>query len=60
MTKPKYEIEEEAGGYVRNGDVLEWHWKGEPEAKASSAPDEPEEKAGAAPKKRGRPKKTDA
>ena len=58
MTKPKFEIEEEAGGYVRNGDVLEWHWKGEPEAKASSAPDEPEEKA--PPKKRGRPKKEES
>ena len=55
MTKPKYEIEEEAGGYVRSGDVLEWHWRGEPEAETSSAPDKPDEQA--APKKRGRPKK---
>jgi hypothetical protein len=22
-----FEIEEEEGGYVRNGDVLEWRWK---------------------------------
>lgn len=55
MSKPKFEIEDEAGGYVRNGDVLEWHWK-EPAADAP-APDKPDEKAEAAPKKRGRPKK---
>lgn len=52
----KYEIEEETGGYVRNGDVLEWHWK-EPKADASSAPGKADEKTEAAPKKRGRPKK---
>jgi hypothetical protein len=29
-----YEIEEEEGGYVRSGDVLEWRWKGTAEPKS--------------------------
>ena len=37
----KFEIEEEAGGYVRNGDVLEWVWK---EPKAEPAPKKAETK----------------
>lgn len=49
----KYEIEEEAGGYVRNGDVLEWAWKDEAEKeKPAEAEQEP------AKRKPGRPKKT--
>lgn len=44
----KFEIEEEAGGYVRNGDVLEWVWKKqEPEPREQEPPK----------RKPGRPKK---
>lgn len=54
MTKPEYEIEEAAGGYVRNGDVLEWRWKGQEETPAA------EEEKRPAKKPRGRPKKAEA
>lgn len=35
----KFALEEKAGGYVKNGDVLEWKWKDAP------SEDEPEDKA---------------
>lgn len=43
----EFEIEEETGGYIRVGDVLEWRYKQKPgasEPSASSA-DEPKSKA---------------
>jgi hypothetical protein len=45
-----FEIEEETGGYVRVGDVLEWRWKDQlaPEPPAAE-PEEPEDDTGSGP-----------
>lgn len=42
----EFEIEEETGGYIRVGDVLEWRYKTKPGASepAASAEDEPKKK----------------